>query len=243
MSKSNNDGRLEAVLRSSLAGYAEIMAQEQTLLREKQRIYSEITSACIAHRDAMDGNFELSIGLESAVHKLTEDLIASTKNLKRSFDILHGTFGRYLVAGTKSEKAGQPAPQAVEKEEEDESVSEMSEQADGQVRKSARKPRAAAKSVEVTVEAIAEHLLAEMGKGARKAVAQNLAATVAYLVENGACSGEKLQEAFPKVSQQTFGTNMRRLRELGWVDTEGKARGMKYRVSEAGIKQISALGA
>jgi predicted transcriptional regulator len=241
MSKNNFNGRLESVLKASLAGYAEIMAAEQKLLQQKHRIYADITNACIAQRNALEGNFELSIGLESAVHKLTEDLIASTKNLKRSFDILHGTFGRYLVAG--SEVA---VHEAAEVEEETDTAGEPAEESaeatDGQIRKAPRKPRGSAKAVVVTEESIAEALLKEMGKGARKNVAQNLATAIAYLIENGPSTGEKLQEASGNVSQQTFGANMRRLREMGWIVSEGKARGMKYRVSEDGLKKVASLG-
>jgi predicted transcriptional regulator len=242
MSKNNFDGRLEAVLKASLAGYAEIMASEQKLLQQKHRIYADITNACIAQRNALEGNFELSIGLESAVHKLTEDLIASTKNLKRSFDILHGTFGRYLVAGSEVAVHKAAEPEEEEAETYGEPAEESAEAIDGPARKAPKKARGTAKAVVVTEESIADALLKEMGKGARKNVAQNLATAIAYLIENGPSSGEKLQEASGNVSQQTFGANMRRLREMGWIVSEGKARGMKYRVSEEGLKKVASLG-
>ena len=242
MSTNNQSGHLESALRNALDRYANIMEAEQRLLQEKQAIYSEIALSCIKHRAALDGNFELSIGLEATIHKLNEDLVASTKNLKRSFDILHGTFGRYWVAGH-----GETEPAETTLETNHHASAQISETApsNGQAKRKkseGKRTRAEKKSVEVALEAITNAMMREIGKGARKSVANNFASTVAYLIENGPSSGDQLQTALSDISKQTFGSNMRRLREMGWIETSGKARGMRYLISEEGRKKVSKLG-
>lgn len=267
MHTSSNVNRLESVLKSSLQGYARIMAEEQRLLQEKLQIYAAITNSSIEHRNEVGDNFELSMGIESAVNKLTEDLIASTKNLKRSFDILHGTFGRYLVANKES-KSGDDAKDndtidlaevnidtlfgdsfrysepyfESDDEEEVESGPSKENTAVEELPVAAKKPRKpyTTKAKTVSEEDIAQLILDEMGKGARKSVAQNFASTVGYLVMNGPSTGDALMNAVG-VSQQTFGSNMRRLREMGWVSAQGKARGMKYSATAEARQKIDSL--
>lgn len=267
MHTSSNVNRLESVLKSSLQGYARILAEEQRLLQEKLQIYAAITNSSIEHRNEVGDNFELSMGIESAVNKLTEDLIASTKNLKRSFDILHGTFGRYLVANKESKfdevpdhavdltninlddlfgdafhtPEADPEPE-IENAFQTESTKNNAETGKNALPAQPKKPRKShtGKQKTVTEEDIANVMLEEMGKGARKSVALNFAATVGYLIMNGPSSGDALMNAVG-VSQQTFGTNMRRLREMGWVSTEGKARGMRYTATAEARQKIEFL--